>query len=839
MSKSKPSNNIKVAVRLRPFNSREKKKGCKLIMDMTDDGSVILDMTSEGKGSKKFNFDFAFWSFDGSRKRASQDTLYENLGFFVPEALNGYNCSIFAYGQTGAGKSYSMMGPVDDPGIIYRGLQDFFKKKQEVSDGSRIELEVSFLEIYNEQVGDLLNKKEAKKLKVRVDKKKGVYVQGLSIKAVASFEQAKFLIDLGFNSRSVASTKMNATSSRSHCIFTMYIKKFGMNDKGEARVLTEAKVNLIDLAGSERQGKTGATGARLKEANAINQSLSALGNVISALAKRGKFVPYRSSVLTLLLRESLGGNSKTIMVCAISPADDNLKETWSTLRYASRVKAITNKVKKNESEDPSVVIAKLKQTIKGLKEQIKTSGDAPGKGKIVLNDELAHLEAEMARMDKSHEERCQELQKDVEEQNNELKSLGLVGLLQIEADENTPRLINISPDPMMSGRLMYFLEKQNEDFVIGTKKRDDEKDSRIVLLCTKTSNVQEEHATIKVSAKTVTLKPNNPETCQLFVNGMRVREQINIFHSDRIVFGTGQVCFHFLSPKHPSTNPASSVEVDYEEIARELHEKDEEVMKLKEQLRTERSKHEAKAMLVDSIRQSMEVKLKEMMTEESKLRLKLQDELNDLKAGGKLKRTHSCNSDDPNKKLPEMQNDLAARLNDRKKSRIALQRRISHKTKLFDQRKQFDKEAEEQLRKAVTLCRLSDAMAKLNGIDSRYSTITIPFWEGESGLPDDKVMILETYHVDNTYIANMYDYDSFVERHEDQAEWESRDKSKISVNPFVPDMPTHIIGCAHIKDTGLSLKSHEYAIEAFGGGERGKINAWLDIDQDDEGVRLP
>merc|ERR1719419_758639 len=123
-------------------------------------------MTSDGQGSKKFNFDFAFWSFDSSRERASQDTLYENLGFFVPEALNGYNCSIFAYGQTGAGKSYSMMGPVDDPGIIYRGLQDFFKKKLEVSDGSRIELEVSFLEIYNEQAGDLLNKKEAKKLKV-------------------------------------------------------------------------------------------------------------------------------------------------------------------------------------------------------------------------------------------------------------------------------------------------------------------------------------------------------------------------------------------------------------------------------------------------------------------------------------------------------------------------------------------------------------------------------------------------------------------------------------------------------------------------------------------------
>merc|ERR1719317_1931747 len=131
-------------------------------------------MTAQGKGTKRFNFDFAFWSFDNSRERATQDTIYNDLGFFVPEALKGFNCSIFAYGQTGSGKSYSMMGPVDNPGIIYRGLQDFFKQKQDVSEeGVKIELEVSFLEIYNEQVGDLLSKtSDTKKLRVRVDKKK-------------------------------------------------------------------------------------------------------------------------------------------------------------------------------------------------------------------------------------------------------------------------------------------------------------------------------------------------------------------------------------------------------------------------------------------------------------------------------------------------------------------------------------------------------------------------------------------------------------------------------------------------------------------------------------------
>jgi len=274
-----------------------------------------------------------------TRTRATQDTVYKDLGFFVSEALSGFNCSIFAYGQTGAGKSYSMVGSVGSPGIICRGLQDFFKRREEVSEGVEIEIEVSLLEIYNEEVVDLLVKnKDSKKLRVRVDRKKGVYVQGLTIMPVANFEHAKHLMRMGFENRSVASTRTNATSSRSHCIFSIYVTKRVRT--GNALLQTEAKVNLIDLAGSERLSKTGASGARITEANIINQSLSALGNVISALAKSENFVPYRSSVLTLLLRESLGGNSKTIMLCAISPADDNAEETWCTLRYASQVKEI-------------------------------------------------------------------------------------------------------------------------------------------------------------------------------------------------------------------------------------------------------------------------------------------------------------------------------------------------------------------------------------------------------------------------------------------------------------------------------------------------------------------
>jgi len=325
---SEASNSIKVAVRLRPFSNREKKKKCRLVVDIHNDGSVILDLSSLNNGIKKFNFDYAFWSFDNSRARASQETVYEDLGFFVPEAINGFNCSIFAYGGTGAGKSYSMIGSVESPGIICRGLEDFFKKRGEAADGVEIELEVSLWEIYNEEVTDLLDKSKGfKKLRVRVDTKKGMYVQGLAIKAVANFEHAKHLILMGFENRSVASTKTNATSSRSHCIFSMYVTKRVRNDRGKIILRTEAKVNLIDLAGSERLNNTGAAGIRLNDTIFINQSLVALGSVISALAKKENFVPYRSSLLTLLLRESLGGNSKTLMLCAISPSDDNAEET--------------------------------------------------------------------------------------------------------------------------------------------------------------------------------------------------------------------------------------------------------------------------------------------------------------------------------------------------------------------------------------------------------------------------------------------------------------------------------------------------------------------------------
>jgi len=799
-----PASGIKVAVRMRPFNSREKKRNCKLVVEMDKDGSVTLDMTAQGKGTKRFNFDFAFWSFDNSRERATQDTIYNDLGFFVPEALKGFNCSIFAYGQTGSGKSYSMMGPVDNPGIIYRGLQDFFKQKASAIPRTKIELEVSFLEIYNEEVGDLLTKDNSKKLRVRVSSKKGVYIQGLTIKAVGDFDQAKWLIDMGFNNRSVASTNMNATSSRSHCIFTMYVTKVVFNEDGKKSSATEAKVSLIDLAGSERQSKTGASGARLREANAINQSLSALGNVISALSKGEKFVPYRSSVLTLLLRESLGGNAKTIMVCAISPADDNVMETWGTLRYAARTKEIVNKVKKNESEDPAIVITKLRENIKKLKAQLgrKTTN-------TVMNDELNHLEAEITRKSRSHEDRCQQLQQDVEEQNEELVALGLTGLLQVKADKNTPRLINISPDPMMSGKLIYFLSL-DVDIVIGTKKRENPDENRIVLICSKSSNIKEEHALIFLSSETVTLTPKYPEISGLFVNGVRISQQTNIFHNDRIVFGNGQVCFHFISPSHQSPKPNTALVIDYEAITIEMHEKDEEVIKLQEQLKADRENQLEKEQVLKSTHKKMEFELKQMIKEESEMRIKLEEQIKALKDS-----TSEPSAEASIESLKEKDN-LVKKLERQERGRKSLERTMTTHTQLISSCKQFDAEIEEQVQTAVNLCRLSDAMARLNNSSSHYYTFTLPFWNNKVGLLSEKVMILETYIIDYCSIDTIYDLESFQVRHEAHADYEFRDKTKIFKNPFVPDLSTRNIGFVNIKDTNSAMEPQEFSILPIG-----------------------
>ena len=285
---------------------------------------------------------------------------------------------MFAYGQTGCGKSFTMVGieqPREQLGIIPRAFDHIFDFIS-VTDGVKFLVQASYLEIYNEEVRDLLGKDVKRKLDLKEHPDKGVYVSGLSRHTVCSRPELEKIMATGSKNRSMGATLMNLDSSRSHCIFSIEVEMMDMIE-GEEKVRS-GKLNLVDLAGSERQSKTGATGDRLKEATKINLSLSALGNVISALVDgKAKHIPYRDSKLTRLLQSSLGGNTKTLMVACVSPADNNYDETLSTLRYANRAKNIKNKPKINE--DPKdALLREYQEEIKKLKEMLSGQMEIPG-----------------------------------------------------------------------------------------------------------------------------------------------------------------------------------------------------------------------------------------------------------------------------------------------------------------------------------------------------------------------------------------------------------------------------------------------------------------------------
>eukprot|EP00466_Bigelowiella_natans_P012990 jgi/Bigna1/57576/fgenesh1_pm.20_\ len=346
--------NVQVAVRVRPFNKREKSRNAKMVVFM--DGKETR--LASGKGDdRKFTFDYSFWSHDPKKKSkfAGQEDVFNNLGTMVLDnAFNGYNASLLAYGQTGSGKSYTMMGADGEQrGIIPRLSEALFERgSTDYCKGMSYKVELSYLEIYSERIRDLLspNANKKKGLKVREDPETGPYVDGLLTCAVSSFEELEKLMVIGNKTRTVAATKMNAQSSRSHAVLTITFIATREDDVTNLSTSQTSKIQLVDLAGSERVSKSGVKGVGLREAAMINKSLTTLGMVISSLAKKGGgakgvFVPYRDSVLTWLLKESLGGNAKTVMIAALSPADINYEETLSTLRYANRMKQILNVAK--------------------------------------------------------------------------------------------------------------------------------------------------------------------------------------------------------------------------------------------------------------------------------------------------------------------------------------------------------------------------------------------------------------------------------------------------------------------------------------------------------------
>ncbi|KAM8894836.1 kinesin-like protein KIF13B isoform 3-T3 [Spinachia spinachia] len=545
--------NVKVAVRVRPMNRREKDLNTKCIVEMAKNQTILHPGGANlGKGdsrnqAKVFAYDYCFWSMDETDKErfAGQEVVFQCLGeSLLNNAFQGYNACIFAYGQTGSGKSYTMMGSGDQPGLIPRLCSALFERTQkEQREEESFTVEVSYMEIYNEKVRDLLDPKGGRQtLRVREHKVLGPYVDGLSRLAVACYKDIESLMSEGNKSRTVAATNMNEESSRSHGVFniilTHTLKDLHSGTSGEK----VSRLSLVDLAGSERAAKTGAAGERLKEGSNINKSLTTLGLVISALAEQGtaknknKFVPYRDSVLTWLLKDCLGGNSRTAMVATVSPAADNYEETLSTLRYADRAKSIVNHAVVNE--DPNArIIRELREEVEKLRVQLTQAESLKAPE---LKDRLEESEKLIQEMTITWEEKLRKTEEVAQERQKQLESLGIsLQSSGIKVGDDKSFLVNLNADPALNELLVYYLKEHTK---VGSA------DSQDIQLCG--MGIQAEHCVIDITADcAVILSPyRNARTC---VNGSPVSSALQLHHGDRIFWGNNHF-FRINLPKRRS-----------------------------------------------------------------------------------------------------------------------------------------------------------------------------------------------------------------------------------------------------------------------------------------------
>eukprot|EP00055_Hartaetosiga_balthica_P004371 m.11337 g.11337 ORF g.11337 m.11337 type:complete len:1428 (+) comp3821_c0_seq1:81-4364(+) len=537
------SQNVIVSVRVRPFNEREENMESPLIISMSGRSTNIVN-PMKGK-AHTFHYDHSFWSHkEDDSNFVSQERVYKYLGEpLLDRCLEGYNCSLFAYGQTGSGKSYSMMGipgsyvTVDlNSGIIPRFTNSMFTRMHELEkQGIQFKVEVSYYEIYSERIYDLLtppSKGKMHQLRVREHPIMGPYVEGLKTFAALSFDDIEGWLNVGSKHRATASTNMNATSSRSHAVFTMVVTQSEEDEEGEEHSKV-SKVNLVDLAGSERSDVAGTSGVRLREGSAINKSLHTLGKVISLLAdrstsKKNVFIPYRDSVLTWILKESLGGNAKTAMLATLSPALTNYDETLSTLRYAHQARQIVNVAQVNE--DPNArLISDLRHEIELLR------GQVTGKGNVqevaALRDKLRTTQSIMAAMNRTWEEKLRIAEQSRLENTLELSKRGV----DSGGEAHLPKLINLNEDPQLSEMILYSLNEG--DVIVGNN---DDADVQLggalvlpkhcTLHCDENTNKAEETHSVFITVE--------PEAL-VFVNGhgIDVGARTQLHHSDRVIFG--------------------------------------------------------------------------------------------------------------------------------------------------------------------------------------------------------------------------------------------------------------------------------------------------------------
>ncbi|TVY17462.1 Kinesin-like protein [Lachnellula arida] len=588
--------NIKVVVRVRPFNGRELDRGAKCIVKMKGAQTVLIpppDAEEKGRsgkgvkdaGQKVFAFDKSYWSFNKADSNyAGQDSLHEDLGKpLLDNAFQGYNNCIFAYGQTGSGKSYSMMGYGKEAGVTPMICQDMFERIGDMQQDKnlRCTVEVSYLEIYNERVRDLLNPSTKGNLKVREHPSTGPYVEDLAKLVVSSFNEIEHLMDEGNKARTVAATSMNETSSRSHAVFTLTLTQKKLDVETNMSMEKAAKISLVDLAGSERANSTGATGARLKEGAEINRSLSTLGRVIAALAdlsdpkakkkmKGANQVPYRDSVLTWLLKDSLGGNSMTAMIAAISPADINFDETLSTLRYADSAKRIKNHAVVNEDANARM-IRELKEELATLRGKLTGGGGVLQKrsmprivsivtpdgtvkkvSKAEIAEQLDQSEKLYSDLNQTWEEKLQKTEEIHKERESALEELGISiekGFVGLHTPKKMPHLVNLSDDPLLAECLVYNLKPGTTN--VGNVDTNAAHTSEIRL---NGSRILHEHCTFENVDNVVTIVPK--QGAAVMVNGQRIDEPKRLRSGYRVILGD----FHIFRFNHPMEARAERAE---------------------------------------------------------------------------------------------------------------------------------------------------------------------------------------------------------------------------------------------------------------------------------------
>ncbi|XP_051919124.1 kinesin-like protein KIF1C isoform X1 [Hippocampus zosterae] len=621
---------VKVAVRVRPFNARETGRNAKCVIQMQGNTTCIVNPKQPKDAAKNFTFDHSYWSHTMADDPAfaSQRQVYQDIGEeMLLHAFEGYNVCIFAYGQTGAGKSYTMMGKQEagQEGIIPQLCDDLFQRTGANADPDlTYSVEVSYMEIYCERVRDLLNPKSQGTLRVREHPILGPYVEDLSKLAVTGFPDIRDLMDAGNKARTVAATNMNETSSRSHAVFTIVFSQRRRDLLTQLDTEKVSKISLVDLAGSERADSSGSKGTRLKEGANINKSLTTLGKVISALAdmqsskkRKSDFIPYRDSVLTWLLKENLGGNSRTAMIAALSPADINYEETLSTLRYADRAKQIRCNAIINE--DPN---AKLIRELKGEVERLRSLLFAQGLHELIHNQannngsstggvslpltitangtadlkdsassgvfdlsestDVNHLpagEAEVATETISKEEAAErlletekimaELNETWEEKLRKTESIRLEresllaemgvsikedgGTLGVFSPKGTPHLVNLNEDPLMSECLLYYIK---EGFTrVGQQDVDIKLSGHFIkeIHCVFVSETNEQGEVV------VTLEPL--VGAETYVNGKQITEAVVLKQGNRIVMGKNHV-FRFNHPEQARLERERSVTAD-------------------------------------------------------------------------------------------------------------------------------------------------------------------------------------------------------------------------------------------------------------------------------------